>query len=345
MIEAKGQIYEAKKRYDQDYYYQREYVPALQEKREFVRHISGLISRTFKNEISLEDLRGDFLQESNNEEGAVTTVATASYMRKGLKNNYIGRINYSGRNGSAFHNSSEAEPGGIGIQLQGEWEHIFNDKWMTMLNAAWGSRYFPSVVLNGKLEYNFKNDWSGNIRLGYRRVRLYNRLFTWNEDVYDEANDRKGMWLADGWKRYDKDLFNVGIGASKIIDSFILVGKTDVFLLSSKVYVNGLLQGKYYPWSDGCSYITALAGIGTAPEATVIDNAMPNSFEKITANVGLGGMYMVTPNLLLGLTGTWYTFYNQNNFRSGNSQTVYRDYTETKYKNLYNIHEQVYIRF
>ena len=73
-----------------------------------------------KNEIALTYLRARY-----GEEDIITSVATAEYTRKGQKNSYTGRLNYAGRSGSAS-DSMEAEeqtPGGVGIQVQGEWTH------------------------------------------------------------------------------------------------------------------------------------------------------------------------------------------------------------------------------
>ena len=76
----------------------------------------------------------------------------------------------------------------------------------------------------------------------------------------------------------------------------------------------------------------------------MIDNAMPGSFDKLNTSVGLGGIYMINKHLSAGLMGEWHTFYSQTNNRSGGAW----DYTETittRYRNLYNIHLQLYVHF
>ena len=60
--------------------------------------------------------------------------------------------------------------------------------------------------------------------------------------------------------------------------------------------------------------------------------------------VGLGGQYLITPNITIGVMGTWNTYYNQTNTRTG-GQNNYIDKVSTRYKNLYNIYAQVYISF
>ena len=92
----------------------------------------GLRSMMLKNEIALTYLRARY-----GEEDIITSVATAEYTRKGQKNSYTGRLNYAGRSGSAS-DSMEAEeqtPGGVGIQVQGEWTHHFSPKWSLTANA------------------------------------------------------------------------------------------------------------------------------------------------------------------------------------------------------------------
>ena len=105
--------------------------------------------------LSLDKDRGWFdgkirccLLYTSGEEDIITSVATAEYTRKGQKNSYTGRLNYAGRSGSAS-DSMEAEeqtPGGVGIQVQGEWTHHFSPKWSTTVNAAFATKYFPDIT-------------------------------------------------------------------------------------------------------------------------------------------------------------------------------------------------------
>ena len=103
------------------------------EYRSFQRHLSGLRSMMLKNEIALTYLRARY-----GEEDIITSVASAEYTRKNQKNTYTGRLNYAGRSGSAS-DSMEAEeqtPGGVGIQVQGEWTHHFSPKWSATVNTS-----------------------------------------------------------------------------------------------------------------------------------------------------------------------------------------------------------------
>ena len=89
-------------------------------------------------------------------------------------NSYTGRLNYAGRSGSAS-DSMEAEeqtPGGVGIQVQGEWTHHFSPKWSLTANAAFATKYFPDITADVALRHYLKNDWEIGAHVGYRRVAV-----------------------------------------------------------------------------------------------------------------------------------------------------------------------------
>ena len=134
------------------------------------------------------------------------------------------------------------------------------------------------------------------------------------------------------------------IGASKTIDLFWLNGRLDLYNMKSKMYANLMLQGKYFMLNDGKSCIQALASIGSAPEASMIDNAMPGTFSRLNTQVGLGGQYRIHRNVTLGVLGTWLTYYTQTNTRTGTEESPI-DGVNTRYKNLFNIDVQVLISF
>ena len=140
------------------------------------------------------------------------------------------------------------------------------------------------------------------------------------------------------------NLFNVGAGVSKAWDRLILSGRLDGFLMSSHLYANATAQLKYFPLEDGRTSITVTGSVGSAPEANLIDNAMPGTFDKLNSMVGLGGIYMINKHLSVGLMGTWQTFYSQVNQRAG-GMFDYTEWLDTRYRNLYNVHVQLYVHF
>ena len=98
-----------------------------------------------------------------------------------------------------------------------------------------------------------------------------------------------------------------------------------------------MAQVRYYPVDDGRSYVVGMAGIGSAPELSVLDRALPGAFDHANTMVGMGGQYMFAPNITMGLLGTWYTYYTEK--RMG------YDAVQTRYRNMYNIYVQLYISF
>lgn len=151
-------------------------------------------------------------------------------------------------------------------------------------------------------------------------------------------------WTFNGWKKYDRNLISVGAGLSKTYEQFYMGGKVDGFLLSSNLYFNASAQLKYFMLDDGRTSVMITGGLGTAPEANMIDYAMPATFDKLNTMVGLGGTYMFNKNLSLSVMGTWHTFYSQLNQRYGTLDNPYEQ-IETKYRNLYNVHVQLHIYF
>lgn len=332
LLLAKGKVYEALKQYDSAHYYQSFYIPGVTEAADFERHLNGLRSQSLNNELAAEYLQGRY-----GEADVITAVGTLSYTHRRKKNAYTGRLNYAGRDGGSGDDLEDQVPGGQGIQLQAEWEHNFSPSWTTTLSAAWASKYFPKLMADLKVSHEFKNDWTLDVHANYRRISTYSKEYRWEE------GEVQG-WTFNGWKKYDRNLISVGAGLSKTYEQFYMGGKVDGFLLSSNLYFNASAQLKYFMLDDGRTSVTITGGLGTAPEANMIDYAMPATFDKLNTMVGLGGTYMFNKNLSLSVMGTWHTFYSQLNQRYGTLDSPYEQ-IETKYRNLYNVHVQLHIYF
>ena len=215
LLLAKGTAYEAMHRYDSAYFYQRKYKPGIEEAESFKRHIDGLLSRSYRNEISLEYLQGRY-----GEEDVITSVASASYIRKNAYNLFTGRINYAGRDGSTSGGDPEDQvSGGVGLQLQGGWEHRFSRKWAGTLTAAWANKYFPKITVGLQAAYEADNGLSLDIHAMYRRISTYSKTFRW-DDSYGE-----GGWVFNGWDRSNHNLFSAGLGLSKVWNQVLVGGK------------------------------------------------------------------------------------------------------------------------
>ena len=165
-----------------------------------------------------------------------------------------------------------------------------------------------------------------------------------NDEFFAGGTGDNG-YLFTGWNESKTNLLTVGGELAKTIEVVRLNTKIDMHFFNSNFYYNAQIGAKYFPANDGKTNINAMASIGSAPETAVLDYALPGSFSHTNTMVGLGGQYMVSPNITIGLMGTWNTYYNQTNTVRGSSPLNPIESISTRYKNLYNIYAQVYISF
>ena len=189
------------------------------------------------------------------------------------------------------------------------------------------------------MDVELKNDWLVNIHGGYRNVEVATEQFK----VGDKQSDN--TWAFAGWNKEWADLYNVGMGITKELGSFTLATKGDVLFVNNSTFVNASVQSRYYPSeSNRLSFVIAQVGVGTAPEASIIDAGLPGTFNNINSSVGIGYHWMLTGNMALLLQGDWYTFYSQNNLRVG-AVDSYKEVVNTRYKNMFNLYMQLNISF
>ena len=336
LLYTKGLIFEAKHQYDSAYVYQKYYKPGYGEEASFLRHLDGLQAKNFRNGINFEYLQGRY-----GEQDVLTAVASLEYTHKIDETDSYGiRFNYAGREGAAAGTASdEQQPGGTGIQLVGEWTHKFDELWSGTGSVGLANKYFPQIMASARLTRNFEHDWEGEIHASVRRIDSYDKTFRW-----EYTDSETSAWVFDQWDHKHNLLLNLGAGASKTIDQWWLNGRLDLFNMKSKMYANLMVQSKYFVLNDGKSCIQAMASIGSSPEASMIDYAMPGTFSRLNTQVGLGGQYRIHRNVTLGVLGTWLTYYNQVNTRTGTYENPI-DGVNTTYKNLFNIDAQVLINF
>lgn len=345
LLYTKGLAFEAKHEYDSAYIYQKYYRPSFAEYAEFYRHLGSLQAHSHRNTLYFEYLQGRF-----GELDAITAVATAEYSRKlNAKNDMAIRVNYAGREGAvAGADPEEQASGGTGIQLQGQWTRRFSDKWEGTAAAAWANKYFPQLYLSAQLQRNLKNDWEVEAHANYRRIHSYQKAWRWNPDYYNAelGYDAQGIWEFDHWDHSYSSLLSVGVGASKTLGDFWVNSKFDTYMLKSRLYFNLSAQGKYYPLNDSKTCFQVLGSVGSAPEVTMIDFAMPGTFNHLNTMVGFGGQYRLLKNVTVGVLGTWYTYYTQTQKRRTlDIEGGYYDYSTINYKNLFNIDAQLSITF
>lgn len=339
LLYTKGLAYEAKHIYDSAYVYQKYYQPGYAESADFYRHLGSLQSRGNRNGINLEYLQGRF-----GEQDMLTAIATVEFTRKlNDKNNMAVKMNYAGREGAvAGATTDEQTSGGTGVQIICEWTHRFNDKWQATAQAGWANKYFPQIYLSAQVQRNLKNDWEVEAHANYRRINSYEKQFAWQSGAGEGAND--SGWVFDHWDHSYTNLISAGVGASKTINDFWLNSKLDAYTMKSKLYFNLTAQAKYFPLNDGKTNIQVLGSVGSAPEVTMIDFAMPGTFNHLNTMVGVGGQYRLLKNVTCGVLGSWYTYYTQNKVCIG-EENEKTEYSTIKYKNLFNIDAQLSITF
>ena len=306
LLYTKGLIYEYTHQYDSAYHYQKNYEPSYLERAEFLSKMKGLRYKSGKNQLDYE-----YMQARFSEQDVITSVASVGYERYEGKNTYSARLNYSGRNGSLFWNdevADDSERGGTGYQLVLGYTRQFNNKWSGTASLGAGCSYFPKFTANIGATRYFKNDWYVDAGLAYRHLLG------------------------------SKNLGSVLLALNKELAPFTLTLGGSTILYDSELFFNMQTKAKYVPLLDGRTSVTAAAGFGTAPELNIIDlYSISGSFSHMNTFVSLGGQYLITSHLSLGLLGVWNTLYDQKLMPEGEIATQYR--------NLYNAYVQLFISF
>ena len=307
LLYTKGLVYESAHQYDSAYYYQKYFEPSVLETAEHVSKMKGFLFKANKNHVDVEYMKARF-----SEADVITSVASIGYSRLQGDNTYSARLNYSGRNGDLFWNDVEGgsgiDDGGTGFQLILGATHKFNNKWTGSASVGAGGSYFPKFIANVGATYYFNNDWFVDGSVGYRRL------------------------LDDG------NLLSISATANKELPSWLLTAGGGLVHFNSEMFFNLHAKARYTPLADARTSITAAAGVGTAPELNIIDlYSLSGSFSHMNTFASLGGQYLITPNLSIGLLGVWNTIYDQKITADGS--------VATQYRNLYNTHVQIFISF
>jgi tetratricopeptide (TPR) repeat protein len=321
---TKGLAFEENRQYDSAYVFQsKNYEPTLLELDEFKQHLRGLANKAYRNEIGLEYIRtriGDLVSSQN-----YSSIAAFSYSRRTQNDTYTGRIYYKGMEGNyktALENQEDSLSGGAGVQLQAEWEHHFDDVWTGDVCVGWSDRYFSKYMGNIGVSAYLGKDWEAALKLGYRRIRGLN--------MYKDGDS--GVTIYDG----ENDLWILTPSISKTLGIFWGNAQLDLFYLDKQVYYNTSVRARIFPIPDGRTSITAMAGIGSFPELTLFDLSLLQSVSHTNTMVGVDFQWLLTKNIAIGFTNTWFNHYNP--YYSNNK-------LNSSYKNLYNADVQLHISF
>lgn len=350
LIYTKGLIYERMKDYENAYLCFKQYKPGFDELSSYKKHMEDLLHHRYRNSLNFE-----YQQARLGSQDAITGEASLTYTRTALKNEYTLGLTYAGRDGRADKvegNETDLTKGGIGLQLNGGWQHQFGRRLTGKANLALANRYFPTVSATLSAEYELRHDWMLTARANYRLLNSYKGIYDWRAEFkgYDALGHElygDPEYVRVGWEKSRKSMFQLGVGFMKPLGHFVLQAGADGFLLTGKdlnVYVNGNVKMQYFPVEGRSTHFFAVCGAGTAPESSLIDRSMPVGFKDVNAFVGMGGNYFINSRISIGLSGTWYTMLSQQEGLT-TSFIVNDPIVRTDYKNYFYIHANVAISF
>ena len=326
---TKGLIYKDMREYDKAYEYLKMYKPSLAELPEHTRLLNNMLSKNYPNVIDI-----DYQQARLGSADKISANATLAYLRRTKKNEYTFELDYLGRDGTAADDVSEMEKGGTGVMIGGQLKHKFSKKLEAYGKVGWANKYFPEWTIKAGIAYQLPRDWTINLDGSFRRIQTY-------EGVFEQRVDK---YVLLGWLRKFKRLYSASIGATKTYEQFILSGGLNGYLLTNKFFISGQAKFQFFPVEGNHSYVFGTAGLGTAPENSIIDRSLPSTFDHLNTFVGMGGYYAYNQHLGLLLSGTWYTLYTQNESIVSGALETHPEFGIT-YMNIFYINASVIINF
>ncbi len=329
LLYTKGLIYKDMREYDKAFEYLSMYKPSLAELTAHHRLLNDVLNKTYRNTLVLE-----YQQARHGASASISANAAASYTRRTEKNEYTFDVNYLGRDGTAAEGASEMVEGGTGVMIGGQWKHNFSKKFNAYGKVAWANKYFPEWTFKGGISKELPRNWTVNIDGCFRRIQTY-------EGVFEQRVDK---YVLLGWLRKFKRLYSASLGVTKSYDQFILSGGVNGFILTKNFFFSGQAKMQFFPVEGDRSHIFATAGLGTAPENSIIDRSLPSTFDHLNTFVGLGGYYTYNQHLGFTLSGTWYTMYTQNEEQTSGLLETNPSFG-TIYINMFYINASVVINF
>lgn len=306
------------------HYYQSRYQqPGNAEQREYYQHMDYLQFRSFKERVdisythALYDTRQDNLAST----GHLYSIATVTYAHLDGKNTYTGQVSYKGIDG--YHDNSEHETGGAGLELMAQWDRQFTDRLSGWVSGSWSNRFFNKFGLNVAASYAFDNGWTPSLRLGYRR--------TPETYLYLSGNNRNNVEN----KQYN--LFMVMPSVEKVWERIRTTLTTDLAMMESGFYYNIGLKGKLFFNDDNISSVSLITGFGSFPELTFFEQTALRNVSHTNSMIGFDVQVLCSSRLYVGLSGSWNTCYNPYWDANGTLTDSYR--------NIYSITAQLHVAF
>ena len=324
LLYNKGLVYESQKQFADAYDYQsRYYEPSNAEQEEYMQHMRYLAFRSYRNRLDATYTHAsyDSHYQTLASTGHLYSLASISYSRLSASDTYTGQINYKGIDG--YHDDQTSDPGGVGLEFMGQWEHSFNARWSGMASLALSTQFFNKVSLNVGASYYMEQEWTPSIRLGYR-LTPPTYLHLSGENKAAIRNDKLSLLI-------------LSPSINKAWERINVTANTDLTIMSGGLFYNVGLKGKFLLNNDNMSSVTFMTGFGSFPELTFFEQTALSDVSHTNAMVGLDIQYLLTHQLCLGITGTWNTCYNPYYNAAGTLVDSYR--------NIYTVSLQTHIVF
>lgn len=344
LLYTKGLCYEKMHQYDSAYVYQENYIPDAMEMSSFRHHLQELLAKTASNQLVF-----DYTQWRPGSNPSLTANAMVQYTRRNTKNEYTFSAVYAGREGTGSNTQlqkEEQEHGGTGVQAGFAWKHNWKPTFSTTIEGAAATKYLPQFTLKAGAEWELRNDWTFGLNASFRRVTSYGKNYEWRKQLDSDdavAGDSVWVYMFKGYTSNKVNLFSAGATVSKMVGQFMLLGSANAYYLQKNLYWNAGAKMQFFPADANHSHFYVMGGLGTAPESEVIDRSLPSGFSDLNTYVGMGGLYVINRSISFGLSGLWYTMYNNN--EKTVSFYVDEKYIETYYKNMFHLTAQVILTF
>ena len=188
---------------------------------------------------------------------------------------------------------------GAGFLIQGEYFRVLEKGWYFDLKGGYGTRYFPESIAGVNIFKGINKEIEFQLGLGYRNL----------PNVYS--------------------LINAVAGISKQWENIWLNGKLNLYVESQRSFYNVLVDSRFHLFTEGRSYIQAMASVGTIPEIGALNLSLYQTWNATNIMVGFGVRHLFTSRMSGGVMGNWHNI----------------KMNPTHYQNLFNITLQVNYSF
>lgn len=326
LLYLKGVAYEQLHDYAKAWEYQTKYYnPSNAEQADWYQHMRYLKWSSFNNRLTANYTAAYF--DSTNDDlttiGHMYSIGSLAYSYLGKNDTFTGQISYKGVDGH-YNELKEYEAGGFGIELMGQWDHVFNPRWSGFANLSYGTKFFNLIGINAGAAWNMRNNWTLTGKVGYRYT---SPTYIVNKN---NANDIR-------YRRYSVFLLTPGVQKTwgeRIVTSAAL----DLIGMSTGFYYNLGLKGKIFVNNDNVTSVGVLAGFGSFPELAFFDQTGLSTLSKTNAMVGIEGMYLLTNNFAISLNGNWNTYYYP-------VRLHFEDPMVDSYRNVFSINLGLHVAF